>query len=131
MIPKVNSDLDRIANYCKKSALRINEGKCFYMFIGSRQSIKTINQLQYEPLKINDTPIKRVSHARNLGLTYDEILSWRKHINNCISKAMSNFVNIARFKKFLSIKAKKNLCEAMVPLNLTFVILYALILIFI
>jgi hypothetical protein len=114
MIPKVNSDLDRIAKYCKKSGLKINESKCFYMFIGSRQSINTINQTPYEPLKINDTPIKRVSHARNLGLTYDEILSWRKHVNICIAKAMANFINIARYKKFLSMKAKKTLCESLV-----------------
>ena len=113
-IDLVNEDLQRITTYCKNSALKINEGKCYYMIIGSRQSINKINQLELKDICVNNTPIKRVTNVRNLGLTYDEILSWRKHINLSVSRAMGNFKCISRFKKFLSLKTKKNLCETMI-----------------
>ena len=113
-IELVNADLERISLYCKRSALRINEGKCYHMFLGSRQGINKINNINRDVISINKIPIKRVDFVRNLGLTYDEILSWRKHINLCISRAMGNYVCIARFRKFLSMEAKKILCESMV-----------------
>ena len=84
------------------------------MFLGSRQGIKNVNNQVLDKISINNTPIKRVEHVKNLGLTYDEILSWIKHINLCVSRAMGNFVCIARYKKFLNLEAKKILCESMV-----------------
>ena len=113
-IPLVNEDLERISEYCHRSALRLNEGKCYYMFVGSRPAIKSINEIPLTNISINNKPIKRVEHVRNLGLTYDEILSWRKHVNLCVSRAMSNFICISRFKRFLSLEAKMMLCESMV-----------------
>lgn len=113
-IKLVNQDLERISNYCKNSALRINEDKCYFMFLGSRPGIKSINNLVLDNISINNIPIKRVEHVKNLGLTYDEILSWKKQVNLGVSKAMGNFVCISRFKKFLNCEAKKILCESMV-----------------
>ena len=113
-IESMNQDLERISDYCKRSALRINEGKCYYMFLGSGQAIKSINETPRANISINKTPIKRVDHVRNLGLTFDEVLSWRKHINLCVKRAMGNFITIARFKRFLSFEAKHILCESMV-----------------
>ena len=113
-IELVNQDLQRVSDYCKNSALRINEGKCYYMFLGTRQAIKTINNTDLDNITINNTPIKRVEYVKNLGLTYDEILSWRKQVNLSVARAMGNFVCIARFRKFLSLEAKKILCESMV-----------------
>ena len=113
-IPLINEDLGRITSYCERSALKINVDKCFFMIIGSRYNINSIKQTQIDPIFINGTEIKRVLHVRNLGLTYDEVLSWRKYVNICIQKAMCNFISISRSKKFLSVEAKKNLCETMV-----------------
>ena len=113
-IKLVNADLQRIGDYCKNSALRINETKCYQIYLGSRQAINSINNLSLDNITINNVPIKRVDHIRNLGLTYDEILSWRKHINLCVARAMGNFICISRYKKFLSMEAKKILCESMV-----------------
>ena len=113
-IELINQDLNRIGEYCKRSALRINEGKCYYMFLGSRQAIKQINEIALTPLLINNMPIKRVDHVRNLGLTFDEILSWRKHINLCVQRAMGNFIAISKYKRFLNKDAKLLLVESMV-----------------
>jgi hypothetical protein len=76
---------------------------------------KNLFWLRRESLLYVKVRVKRVDHIKkNLGLTYDEILSWRKHVNLCISRAMGNFICISRFKKFLSAEAKTILCESMV-----------------
>ena len=47
-------------------------------------------------------------------MTYDEVLSWRKQVNLGISRAMGNFFQLSRFKKFLNKQAKIVLCESIV-----------------
>jgi hypothetical protein len=84
------------------------------MFLGSRPAIKKLDSIVLSDLKINDTILERVKLAKNLGVTFDEILSWRKHINLNISKAVGSFINLSRFKRFLNIKSKALLCESIV-----------------
>ena len=55
-----------------------------------------------------------MKHVRNLGLTMDEVLSWRKHVNLMIGRAIGKIKNLSRFKKFLNEKSKKLLCESLV-----------------
>ena len=47
-------------------------------------------------------------------MTFDEVLSWNKHVNSCISKAMCHFRQLSNYKHFLDSEAKKNFCETMV-----------------
>ena len=94
--------------------MRLNESKCKYMFIGTKPGIKKLDSLILGDLQINNTNMERVREAKVLGVTIDEVLSWRKQVNLCISKAMSNFFQICRYKKFLNREAKIILCESIV-----------------
>ena len=40
--------------------------------------------------------------------------SWRNHVNLSISKAVSNFLNFSRYKRFLDKPSKIILCESLV-----------------
>ena len=90
-IDAANQVLDKVNTYCVDTCLRLNELKCKYIFIGSKPSIRKLSNLNTNNLIINGTNLERVYDPQVLGLTFDEVLSWRKHINKCISKAMSNF----------------------------------------
>ena len=109
-----NKDLDKIGKYCKNNALHLNESKCCFMIIGTKSGIKKISDINLDSIILNDNKIQRVSFFKNLGLTFDEVLSWRKHINSCISKAMGIFIQFSRYRKFLDKESKKMLCESMV-----------------
>ena len=113
-IHEVNKDLTSIGTYCRNSALTINEKKCYYMLIGTKPAIKKIDDLALDDMLINNKIIKRVKHVRNLGLNYDEVLSWRKHINIIIGRAISKFKDINRYKKFLNEESKKLLCDSLI-----------------
>ena len=60
---------------------------------------------------MNNKPIERKNHVKNLGIIFDETLSWDKHINKCIGKAYGKLKQTYRFKNFLSNEAKLNISE--------------------
>ena len=113
-ISKANNVLKKVTNYCNDNFLMLNALKSKYMFIGSRPGIKKLDDIYLDDVKINGIKLERVKHAKNLGVTFDEVLSWNKHINLNISKAVGSFINLSRFKKFLNSDSKKLLCESMI-----------------
>ena len=84
------------------------------MFIGSKPAIRKLNIAETNFLNINGTDLERVNKAKVLGVTFDEVLSWQKQVNLCISKAMGNFFQMYRYKKFLNEEAKITLCDSII-----------------
>ena len=113
-INTANNVLDKVSNYCNNNMLRLNEGKCKFMILGSKNAIRKISEINLNNVTINNKNMERLHIARVLGVTMDEVLSWRKHVNLCIGKAMANFFQISRSSKFLEEKAKVNLCDSIV-----------------
>ena len=113
-ITEINQDLSSISNYCRNSALTINEKKCHYMIIGTKPALKKVDDLILKEMVINNKIIERVKFARNLGLTYDEVLSWRRHVNILVGRAISKLKDLNRFKKFLNEESKKLLCDSLI-----------------
>ena len=113
-ISEANSVLDKVSLYCTDNILRLNEGKSKYLIIGTQHAIRNLKTMQLDPISINNKHIEKVSHAKLLGVTIDEILSWRKKVNLDISKAMGNFVRMSRYKRFLDSSSKIILCESLV-----------------
>ena len=113
-IDSANIVLESVSKYCVDNCLRLNEGKCKFMFVGSKPAIRTLNNLELNHLKINGSDMERLNHAKILGVTFDEVLSWQKQVNLCISKAMCNFFQMYRYKKFLNQEAKIILCDSIV-----------------
>jgi hypothetical protein len=114
IINQLNVDLSNIVVYSDKNALRINPDKSVCMFIGSHHNVKKMQCSNLEPLIINQKPIKVCKFAKNLGVTFDEVLSWRKHIDILISKAYLRLKCLYRHKNFLTTKSKIILCDLLV-----------------
>ena len=113
-IREANSVLNNISDYCVNNRLILNEGKCKYIIMGSRPAIKKVNNLQLDAVKIKNTVLERVTQTKVLGVTYDEILSWKKQVNLSVSKAVGNFLQFSRYKRFLSKQSKITLCQSLV-----------------
>ena len=113
-IDAANQVLNQVSTYCVDTCLRLNETKCKYIFIGSKPAIKKLNDQGSNNVKINGSDLERVSCAKVLGVLFDEVLSWQKQVNSSISKAMGNFYQMFRYKKFLDKEAKIILCDSIV-----------------
>ena len=110
-IKLINSDLDRISNFSSKNCLKLNNTKSNFIIIGSRPNLLNLSKTKISEVKIGNIPIERKTHVKNLGVIFDETLSWDKHINKCIGNAYGKFKQAYRFKHFLSKEAKLSISE--------------------
>ena len=112
LITKINEDLNYISNFSFDNCLKLNEGKSVFIILGSRQNISTISNLNLPPVLINNLPIKRESKVKNLGILFEENLSWDAEINKCISSGYYKLKQAYRFKNFLSNHSKKLIVQS-------------------
>ena len=77
-----------------------------FIIIGSRQNIAKVNNLRISDIKVNNKKIKRETEVRNLGIIFDENLSWDAEINNTVSKGFGKLKQASRHKNFLSKESK-------------------------
>ena len=113
-INEINSDLENISHYSISNGLRLNYEKSKYMIIGTRQAINKINTLELPPITLDNHILDREKDLKNLGVTFDEHMTWVKHINKIVCRAYCSLRPLYRFKRFLTEEAKKSLCESLV-----------------
>ena len=111
-IGKINSDLENISDFSKRNCLRLNAGKSKYIIIGSRPNLKKLKTIKLDEVKIDNKIIEREHEVKNLGVTFDETLSWARHVNLSVAKAYGKLKNAWRFNKFLSERSKTCVCES-------------------
>ena len=112
LIKNLNKDLSRIAEFSENNCLRLNEGKSVFIFLGSNQNIAKINELVLPDIIINGKAIKRETIVRNLGINFNETMSWDSEINKCISTGYGKLKQAYRFKNFLNSKSKKIIAQS-------------------
>ena len=110
-IENINSDLSRISEYSKKNCLKLNAEKSKYIIIGSRQNLKKLKTIHLDPVRIDGKLIEREYEAKNLGITFDEELSWIRHVNLLIAKSYGKLKQGFRFKNFLNEGSKFKMTE--------------------
>ena len=111
MIEKVNSDLNSINEFSMANNLTLNVKKCKYIIIGSSKKIKEIKNINIPQIIIDNKPLKRETELYNLGVLFQENLSWEKHINKSISKAYGKLRTAYRAKNFLTKESKASVVE--------------------
>ena len=112
LIILLNNDLQRIAEFSINNCLKLNEGKSVFIVIGSNQNISKVNKVKFSDIKINNKKIKRESEVTNLGIIFDENLSWNAEITNTISKGQGKLQQAYRQKKFISKESKKIIVQS-------------------
>ncbi len=77
----INTELNNINDWLNINKLTLNTGKCKYMIFHTPQ--KNLNQLQ---LKIDNIIIDKVKEIIFLGLTLNEHINWKSHIDKIANK---------------------------------------------
>ena len=101
-IENMNNDLENVAKFSKNNCLDLNAGKSKYIILGSDTNIRHLKTRTLPPIKIDSKPIDRELSVKNLGITFDETLSFSNHINKLVSNAIGKLKPAFRFKNFLS-----------------------------
>ena len=74
LIQKAQMELLNISTWMRINKLSANPEKSEYMIIGHPRKINKIEV--HEPLKLNDSDIKRVTNTKSLEIVVDEGLNW-------------------------------------------------------
>ena len=113
-IDHINNDLGRVSTFSKSNCLKLNAEKSKYIIIGSRHNFKKLKDIQLNEIKIDNKTIEREYEAKNLGIVFDEELSWTRHVNLCTATAYGKLKHAYRFKNFLNENSKQKIIETYV-----------------
>ena len=110
----MNAELANLKTWLEANKLSLNIGKTEYMIIGSRQRLSTFDNYNLKVCVDNDQ-INRVVKSKSLGLTIDENLTWKCHIDDITKKFSSGIGALKRIRDFISeetaIQVYKSLVE--------------------
>ena len=105
----MNNELKKLNIWLCENKLTINIDKSSYILIHDKfNDNKYINNFV---LHINGNIINRVQYYKFLGITIDEKLNWKKHINNIANKLSKVVSIIHKLKYSLTIKSLKLICN--------------------
>ena len=74
-----NSDLSKIPTWLKVNKLTLNVKKTKYMLIGSRPKLELLSD--NFGVKVNNIPMERMTVYKSLGVSIDENIFWKTHID--------------------------------------------------
>ena len=76
----MNNELSSLNSWLMANRLSLNIAKTEFMMIGSRQRLIN-HDVSNLNICVNNTQIKRVQHTKSLGITIDENLTWKNHVD--------------------------------------------------
>ena len=75
------SEINNVRLWIKSNKLKLNISKTNYIIFHNRSVNNSIL-----PISLDGEPIKQISHTKFLGVTIDENLNWKYHIDNTCLK---------------------------------------------
>ena len=105
-------DLENVANWCKGNKLSINVKKTKGMLIGTRSMVK--KRCNVPPIRIQGSTIDLVFQYKYLGVTIDELLSFRAHLNNTIKIVAHKISLLGRIRFYITEEAALKIYKSMI-----------------
>ena len=114
----INKELNKISEWLKVNKLSLNASKSKYMILNKRNRV-----INYINLKIDGTIIQQSNDFNFLGLTIDEHLEWKQHIEKTANKCSRTIGIINKLKHFLPMHIKLLLYQTLLNPHLNYCIL--------
>ena len=114
----LNDELANVNDWFKLNKLSVNIAKCKYMVFHTAQ--KRIIPLQ---LFIDNTQIEKAHEFNFLGLTLNEHMNWKSHINNLSNKISRSIGILNKLKHFIPLKTKVLIYNSLILSYLNYAIL--------
>ena len=95
----MNNGLDKLNTWFRSNKLSLNLKKTNYMLLGTRN--KTNQFKDKFNLSINDTELDEVNAFKFLGVTVDQNLTWKNHIDELAKKCSSRIGILYKVRQFL------------------------------
>ena len=107
----LKEEIKNMMSWFKANKLSLNFDKTFYSVFHSR---KAVVPTVFNSMTINGETIERKKSAKYLGLTFDEVLSWRHHTEKLLSDLSKYFYLFYNLRKVIPYKFKLQLFNSYV-----------------
>ena len=112
-----NTDLAFLAEWFRANKLSLNINKSMYIIFTNRRIDL------YPDINISTQEIEHVKSTKFLGLTIDDQISWREHIETCKTKLSSTLYILREVKNYVTHHCLKSLYDTMFYPYLTYGVL--------
>lgn len=112
-ISAMNSDLSSVCDWAKSFGLLVNPAKSQVMILGSSYMLNCIQAQGLPRVCYDGVDIDYSSCAKNLGVMFDNKLSWVNHVNDVSRKLHYSFHSLKRLQWFLPFKTKVMLAQSL------------------
>ena len=109
---KMNSDLSKIPTWLKVNKLTLNVKMTKYLLIGSRPNLELL--LDNFTVKVNNILIERVTVYKSLGVSIDENLYWKTHIDEISKKISAGLSFLRRVSRTFSFTTGETIYKALI-----------------
>ena len=99
----LQTDLNQIYCYCAENCLKLNANKTEHMRITLKKNISLNNYI------IDNISVNTVLEHKNVGVIYDNKLTFNPHIDMIVNKALKKFYTLRHLCKRVNGKAFLNL----------------------
>ncbi|XP_075167425.1 uncharacterized protein LOC142239522 [Haematobia irritans] len=104
----VNDDLANVWTWAMANGLCLNPNKTKFLRIRKRANRDTSNVV----IKINDQPIDLVAQARNLGMIFNDKLTWSNHINAVVGQTYQKLRSLWATQSFTPLDIRSLLVKS-------------------
>jgi len=97
----MNNELRKIDDWMKINKLSINYNKTKFMIISSKKTLHNVK------ISIGKHKIEEVSEIKHLGITFDNKLFWKPHIQHTYTKLASGSWALLNIRNYVDISTLK------------------------
>lgn len=114
---KMEKCIEEIRTFLLNNKLFNNAEKTEFLLIGKPNHLRSLHS---DCITVDNTIIKTVDSAKNLGVIFDYNMNMDKQVNNMCKKAYYNLSNIAKIRKSLTLEDTKTVVNALVTPHLDY-----------
>ena len=100
----MNSELEKIQEWCEVNKLSINMSKTNFMIIKSPKKKYMSVDIHIKTKDESCHSLDRKDHIKYLGVMIDTSLSWKYHVSYICSRISRNIGILSKLRHYLSIK---------------------------
>ena len=106
---KINLDLENLNRWLVANRLILSVTKTEFMVIVSHQRVRASGNEE-----INGKSITRVHKVKSLGLSIDEHLTWKDHVDEIVNEISKTIGALKRVRPFVSVKTALQIYHALI-----------------
>ena len=114
-INEMQQEMNEVNTWSEEKNLCLNAQKTKVILFSTSQMSRRYN-LQIAMVEIfnKDQPIERIFDVKVLGMTFDQHLTWRKHINATTQSCYSTLKSLRIFRRSADFKLRRSLAQSLI-----------------